>query len=295
MRRVLFLGAPALLAAAVLTFTFGGRLPAHHPEHDGPSGKAIADSLRTVINQGADLYNLNRDYLGCYRLYQGSLLTLRPILDGHPDLQKAIDRGIADAERIPINWQKAFALRSVIDDIRSKLGGKGGEPATDKKPADDVKKLDDKKIPVDDKKIPTDDKKIPVDDKKVPADDKKSDGKKPDGKKADDKSKPDVNRPNPATVTGKVTFKGQPLNSGFVTFIGRDNRRYSANISADGTFSFRKGIPAGDYAVIIDPAVFNDPKAPAPVAIPDQFRNPDRTTLIQSLKQGANTADINLQ
>src|SRR5262249_31942964 len=47
--------------------------------------------LKDVINTGADLYNNRNDPNGCYRLYQGSLMTLRPMLEHRPALQKVID------------------------------------------------------------------------------------------------------------------------------------------------------------------------------------------------------------
>src|SRR5438552_15836859 len=51
--------------------------------------KQIRASLAKVINTGADLFN-EGDRAGCYRLYQGSLLTLRPMLEHQPELHKAI-------------------------------------------------------------------------------------------------------------------------------------------------------------------------------------------------------------
>src|SRR5262249_24918022 len=56
---------------------------------------------KTVINPGADLYNQQSDRAACYRLYQGSLITVRPMLEHPPDLQKAIDNGLADAATKP--------------------------------------------------------------------------------------------------------------------------------------------------------------------------------------------------
>ena len=51
----------------------------------------------------------------------------------------------------------------------------------------------------------------------------------------------------------------------------------------------------GIDVVIIEPAVYQDPKAPPAMAIPPQYRNTERTPLLQTLKQGQNTADFNLQ
>jgi hemoglobin len=76
--------------------------------------------LREVINRGADLYNEPvNDRAGCYRLYQGSLLTLRPLLDHRPEQQKAIDEGLAEAERQPTPGESAFVLRRVMDRLRA--------------------------------------------------------------------------------------------------------------------------------------------------------------------------------
>src|SRR5262245_10607219 len=61
----------------------------------------VYKTLRTVINQGADLYN-SGDWAGCFRLYEGSLLTVRPLLDHHPALQKAIDAALVEAARTPM-------------------------------------------------------------------------------------------------------------------------------------------------------------------------------------------------
>lgn len=83
--------------------------------------QAIYASLREVINQGADLFNINADHAGCYRIYEGALISVKPLLGHHPDLQKAIDEGIADASKLPKVADRAFALRKVLDAIRTKV------------------------------------------------------------------------------------------------------------------------------------------------------------------------------
>jgi hemoglobin len=89
-----------------------------NPELD----RQIFGLLRSVINAGADLYNPpQNDRAGCYRLYHGSLLTLRPLLAHHPELQKAIDAGLAEADRAQDVPTRAFALRRVLDTIFEKL------------------------------------------------------------------------------------------------------------------------------------------------------------------------------
>jgi hemoglobin len=93
--------------------------------------RKVYDLLREVINTGADLYNRQGDRAGCYRLYQGSLMTLRPLLAHRPELQQAIDRGLAGAEQEPNVGRRAFALRAVIDEIRA--ASRPAAPAEPKK------------------------------------------------------------------------------------------------------------------------------------------------------------------
>lgn len=83
---------------------------------------AVKKSLRDVINRGAEMYNPPRnDVLGCYRLYEGALLTIWPLLDSRPALQQEIYTGLAAAEREPLIPQKAHVLRKVIDKVRDEV------------------------------------------------------------------------------------------------------------------------------------------------------------------------------
>jgi hemoglobin len=99
-----------------------------------PLDKQIRALLPKVINAGADLFN-EGDRAGCYRLYEGSLLTLRPLLEHHPDLQQAIDAAFADADKQRSVGARAFSLRAALDKIRETLkeAGDGKQPG---KPAE---------------------------------------------------------------------------------------------------------------------------------------------------------------
>jgi hemoglobin len=88
----------------------------------------INQTLRDVINRGAELYNTG-DPAGCYHMFRGSLMTVRPFLDHRPDAQKAIDAGLAAAERNPDFRRRAWALRRVLDGVRAQVAGKGEETA----------------------------------------------------------------------------------------------------------------------------------------------------------------------
>jgi hemoglobin len=130
-------GLPALiLCLPVLALSIGaGRADDNASPLDAKAVDALVHkTLRDVINEGADMYNagghyknMERDYAGCYHFYEGALLTTRPLLAAHPDLQKAIDEAMDSARDTPRMEMRAFVLRAVIDKIRD--GVKGDQPA----------------------------------------------------------------------------------------------------------------------------------------------------------------------
>lgn len=82
--------------------------------------ESIYQNLRGIIDHGANLYNQG-DWNGCYRLWEGALMTLKPLLDHRPKLQEAIDGGIANARQDPALWHRAWVLRPVLDRIRADI------------------------------------------------------------------------------------------------------------------------------------------------------------------------------
>jgi hypothetical protein len=139
--------------------------------------KLVDATLRDVHNKGADLYNASRDFAGTYRLYQGALETVRPLLGHRPEAQKVIETGLATSERETDPAKKAFVLHDAIETVRKNLKTPIGQPKPDAPPVKpDETKPDDGKKP--DPKKP--------DDGKKPDDKKPDDGKKPDPKKANE-------------------------------------------------------------------------------------------------------------
>jgi hemoglobin len=110
---------------------------------------ALRDALKDAINRGADLYDFNRDAAGCAALYEGALITIRPLLRHHPKLQKKVDEALAEAKATPNPVQRAFRLNEVLRDIRKALAGEQLGPPTEKKkgPTEIEKKKIEKKGP----------------------------------------------------------------------------------------------------------------------------------------------------
>ena len=81
---------------------------------------ALYNTLREVINKGAEMYN-SGDMTGCYRLFEGALLTAKPMLAHRPELQKGIAKALASADRDPMTYRRAFALRAALDKIRAEV------------------------------------------------------------------------------------------------------------------------------------------------------------------------------
>jgi hemoglobin len=90
------------------------------------------DGLRDVINRGADLYN-GGDQNGCYRLFQGALMALRLHFAGRHDIERAIETGLADAERQRSVQEKAYALRRALDTVRAQLKPQAARSGEDRK------------------------------------------------------------------------------------------------------------------------------------------------------------------
>lgn len=129
-----------ILVAAALVLLIGLAGPARAQVVEKHDVKALQDALKEVINTGADLFNKHNDYSGCYRVYQGGLLAVKPFLS--LALQKEIEEGITAAEKLPRMSDRAFALRRVLDTIRGQAKDEATEnpdkAATEKKAKSDV-------------------------------------------------------------------------------------------------------------------------------------------------------------
>jgi hypothetical protein len=103
------------------------------------------------------------------------------------------------------------------------------------------------------------------------------------------------------TVSGTVTFNGQPVSEGMVVFFEPELRVYQgARIQPDGRYSVTMsdgpGVPVGQYQVAVMPPVIESPgsKAFGPLAvkeyrnIPLKYRNPRTSPLKLAVVEGDN-------
>jgi hypothetical protein len=128
MRLKLWLGT---FAVAVLLLASASKN--HAQDKKAQDIAALNGALKDVINAGAKMFNEQGDHAGCFRLYQGSLMSVKPFLP--PEMQKSIDAGFASADKLSTFAERAFELRRVLDDIRSKTkpaGAEGIEMKSDK-------------------------------------------------------------------------------------------------------------------------------------------------------------------
>jgi hypothetical protein len=128
-------------------------------------------------------------------------------------------------------------------------------------------------------------------------------------------------RPAMGRVSGKVTYKGQPVTSGSVIFTpARDQGKEAAggrvatgNIQPDGTYTLTT-FDTGDGAVLgqhvvtveahgqttmtgvpIDPKTKRPRYVPAKSTIPEKYGSLDKTPLRHTVEPGNNTFDLELK
>jgi len=112
----------------------------------------------------------------------------------------------------------------------------------------------------------------------------------------------------PATgeVFGKVTFKGQPVTEGTITFLNpNEGGAAEAEIGKDGSYTVSGKVVVGEYLVVITPPVHivdTDPgkSPPAPVEkpapnIPQKYRQQGTTPFKETIKPGKNELNFDMK
>ena len=106
--------------------------------------------------------------------------------------------------------------------------------------------------------------------------------------------------PSNGKVGGSVTYKGQPVTQGEVSFYSKDKGiGATAKIDASGKYAFEQPLAEGTYAVAIVPAP-PDAAAPGTVPkpatnIPKKFQDPAGSGLSCVVKSGDNDYPIVLK
>src|SRR5262245_7905217 len=103
-RQVLILACSLAITSAVVA----ADVPVERKIND----RQIIDLLADIHNRGAALFNRG-DMMGSYRLFEGSLRTIQPLLPG--DLQGEVTVGLVQAERQTDPTSKALALHELIE------------------------------------------------------------------------------------------------------------------------------------------------------------------------------------
>lgn len=187
--------------------------------------KLVVDSLRAVHNKGADLYNETKDFAGAYRMYQGALVAVKPLLGHRPAVQKMIDDGLTAAEKDLDMARRAFLLHETIEAARKELKTGLTEMKTpDPKPTDPPEKKEKEAKPKNAGGVP-------------------------------------IAAGGPG-LFGIVTLKGQPLPGGDVIFVSLDQpvpRVFTAAVQDNGRYAPMEVVPDGKYVVTV-----NGPGVPEP-------------------------------
>jgi hypothetical protein len=109
------------------------------------------------------------------------------------------------------------------------------------------------------------------------------------------------------TVTGKVTFQGEPITIGTIAFIGPTGKVVSATIR-DGAYTASDvetglatvTVTSHEPSPMMHPPTGPDPSAPPPpplkyVPIPDRYSNAKRSGVTYTVRPGKQTYDVALK
>lgn len=112
--------------------------------------------------------------------------------------------------------------------------------------------------------------------------------------------------PNKNTVTGKVTYKGEPIPLGKITFYDNNSKVVASGGIASGAYRM-ENVPQGPVkiGITVPPPIPHDQNAPPPttalagpqpksIALPLKYATPGSSGLSYTVKQGEQTHDIAL-
>src|SRR5262245_39884068 len=117
--------------------------------------------------------------------------------------------------------------------------------------------------------------------------------------------------PETGEVSGTVRFGDKLLTSGTVTFITAKGEQRATALASDGSYKLDK-LPVGPVTITVlshprvppgllkkappgAPSVAPDESKESPVAIPDRYKDPDRSGLTYTVEKGKHIFDIVLK
>lgn len=107
---------------------------------------------------------------------------------------------------------------------------------------------------------------------------------------------------------GKVTFQGQPVPEGIISFSNREKGIFmTAKLNSDGSYELvtaqGRGLPLAAYQVAVNPPLVDAPLGPAlgppklPLYpnIPEKYRKPESSGLTLTVRDGDNPFDVDMR
>lgn len=103
-------------------------------------------------------------------------------------------------------------------------------------------------------------------------------------------------RPDRSRVTGKITYSGQPVQGGIITFLSTSGSGDSAGgmIKADGTYSVAD-VPMGENQVTIDTEALRPELGSRYVKLPEKYLTAEESGLTLNVEAGENSKDFVLE
>jgi hypothetical protein len=273
-------------------------LPQAHGQSVQPTPAQAAklyESLRDTINHGADVFNQQADYAGCYRVFEGALLAIKPFASANR--AKEIDDALTKAARMARFEDKAYQLRTILDAVREDFRVLARNPqGTKDEPKQEIKKLppDETKAKADEPKKPTEVKKpteakpevkppvkSPVEEpktKRIPLPEKIDAGES--GSKKSAQSEPKVGH-----VVGTVSVNGRPMPGGMLQLVAPAGE-FTTKVAPNGEFAFPMMIPSGPYRVAVVP--------PQEKMLAPRFRDDSTSGLMIRVRPEKQSIELNL-
>ena len=119
---------PLALVCALIASAALGQTPVPKSISESELDRTASDVLKEMHNKGAELYNAN-DSAGCLKVYSTALQSVKPFLKHRPAIQKTIDAGLIEVDKLDGAKARSFRLHEIIERVRADLKA---EPALPK-------------------------------------------------------------------------------------------------------------------------------------------------------------------